>query len=128
MRLRLALAATLLPALLVTPVLAKSHGQILSSGGADVAATKPGADIPALCKQIVAKQNSSKQAMADAAYLYFHGMLMGQRCVPVDYVKAITLMKASGHTGEYNGLVHALKERAAAGNALAVSAVAKLKL
>jgi hypothetical protein len=125
---RLAFAAVLLSALLVTPVLAKSHGQILSSGGPYSAAAKPGADIPALCKQIVAKQQSSKQAMADAANLYFHGTLMGQKCVPVDYVKAITLMKASGHTGEYNGLVHALKARAASGNALAVAAVAKLKL
>jgi hypothetical protein len=53
---------------------------------------------------------------------------MRQSCVKVDYVKAITLMKASGHTGEYNGLVHALKQRAASGNALAVAAVAKLKL
>jgi hypothetical protein len=109
-------------------VLAKSHGQILSSGGPYSAAAKPGADIPALCKDIVAKQQSSKQAMADAAQLYFHGTLMGQKCVPVDYVKAITLMKASGHTGEYNGLVHALKQRATSGNALAVAAVAKLKL
>jgi hypothetical protein len=66
--------------------------------------------------------------MADAAQLYFHGTLMGQKCVPVDYLKAITLMKASGHTGEYNGLVRALKQRATAGNALAVAAVAKLKL
>ena len=66
--------------------------------------------------------------MADAADLYFHGMLMGQSCVKVDYVKSLTLMKASGHTAEYDNLVHALKERAASGNALAVSAVAKLKL
>jgi hypothetical protein len=58
-------------------------------------------------REIVAKQNSSKQAMADAADLYFHGTLMGQSCVKVDTIKAITLMKASGHTGEYNGLVHA---------------------
>jgi hypothetical protein len=128
MPIRLTLAALLLPALLITPVLAKSHGQILSNGGPYSAAAKPGADIPALCKDIVAKQQSSKQAMADAAQLYFHGTLMGQKCVPVDYVKAITLMKASGHTGEYNGLVHALKQRAASGNALAVAAVAKLKL
>ena len=106
-------------------MLAKSHGQILSGGGPYSATAKPGADIPALCKQIVAKQQSSKQAMADAADLYFHGTLMGQKCVPVDTIKAITLMRASGPAGEYNGLVHALKERAA-GNALAVSAVAKL--
>jgi hypothetical protein len=128
MPLRLALAAILLTALLVTPVLAKSHGQILSSGGPYSAAAKPGADIPALCKGILAKQQSSRQAMANAAQLYFHGTLMGQSCVKVDYVKAITLMKASGHTGEYNGLVHALKQRAASGNALAVAAVARLKL
>lgn len=127
MRLRFVLAA-LLPALLITPVLAKSHGQILSGGSAYNQVGKPGADIPALCKDIVAKQNSSKQAMADAADLYFHGTLMGQSCVKVDYVKAITLMKASGHTGEYNGLVHALKERAATGNSQAADAVAKLKL
>jgi hypothetical protein len=37
-------------------------------------------------------------------------------------------MKASGHTAEYANLVHALRERATGGNALAVSAVAKLKL
>jgi hypothetical protein len=49
MPLRLALAAALLPALLITPVLAKSHGQILSSGGPYSAAAKPGADIPTLC-------------------------------------------------------------------------------
>lgn len=128
MPLRLALAALLLPALLVTPALAKSHGQILSSGGAYSTAAKPGADIPAICKNILARQNSSKQAMADAAQLYFHGTLMGQKCVAVDYVKAITLMRASGHIGEYNSLVHALRERAASGNALAAAAVARLKL
>src|SRR3569833_404743 len=75
MPLRFALAAALLPVLLVIPVLAKSR-QILSSGGTCSAAAIPGADNPALCKQIVAKQNRSKQAMADAADLYFHGTLM----------------------------------------------------
>jgi hypothetical protein len=123
------LTVALCAALLVTPALAKSHGTILSGGSAyDQAASTPANKIPALCKQIIADQNKSKQAMADAAQLLFHGQLMGQHCVSVDYVKAITLMKASGHTGEYNGFVHALKERAASGNAIAVSAVQKLKL
>ena len=92
------------------------------------AASTPAAKIPALCDEIIARQNSSKAAMADAAHLLFNGQLMGQHCVKVDYVKAITLMKASGNFAEYNILVHALRERAASGNALAVSAVAKLKL
>ena len=91
-------------------------------------ATTPADKIPALCTQIIAEQNKSKQAMADAAHLLFNGQLMGQHCVKVDYVKAITLMKASGNFAEYNILVHALRERAASGNALAVSAVARLKL
>jgi len=128
MRRHLAFAA-LLPALLVTPALAKSHTVILSNDTVYAkVATTPADKIPALCTQIIADQNKSKQAMADAAHLLFNGQLMGQHCVKVDYVKAITLMKASGHAAEYDQLVHALRDRAASGNALAVSAVAKLKL
>ena len=123
------LAAALCAALLATPALAKSHGMIVSGGSAyDKVASTPADKIPALCTQIIADQNKSKQAMADAAQLLFNGQLMGQHCVKVDYVKAITLMQASGHTGEYNNLVHALRSRADSGNALAVAAVKKLKL
>ena len=123
------LAALMSVVLLVTPALAKSHTVILSNDTVYAkVATTPADKIPALCTQIIADQNKSKQAMADAAHLLFNGQLMGQHCVKVDYVKAITLMKASGNFAEYNILVHALKERAASGNALAVSAVAKLKL
>ena len=129
MTFRLAVAAFLLSALLAGPAFAKAHSVILSNNSADATVAKtPAAKLPATCDAIIAAQTKSKQGMADAADLYFHGTLMGQKCVKVDYVKALTLMKASGHTAEYDILVHALKERAASGNALAVSAVAKLKL
>ena len=122
-------AALITLALLVTPALAKSHGTILSpnTAYAKVAGT-PADKVPALCDDIIAKQNKSKQAMADAAHLYFFGEMLGQHCVKVDYVKALTLMKASGHTSEYAELLHVLRQRAAGGNAMAVAAVAKLKL
>jgi hypothetical protein len=126
---RTVLAVVLIATTLVTPALAKSHGTILppNTAYARVAAT-PTDKIPALCNDIIAWQNKSKQAMADAAHLYFFGELMGQRCVKVDYIKALTLMKASGHTAEYAELVHVLRQRASDGNSLAVAAVAKLKL
>ena len=116
-------------ALLVTPALAKSHTVILSNDTAyaKVAGT-PADKIPALCNDIIAKQTKTKQAMADAAHLYFFGEMLGQSCVKVDYVKALTLMKASGHAAEYAELVHVLRQRAAGGNATAAAAVAKLKL
>ena len=123
------LAAALLVPLLAAPALAKSHTVILPANTAYAkAASTPADKIPALCDRIIADQNKSKVAMSDAAQLYYSGMLMGQHCVKVDYVKAVTLMQKSGNTALYNNLIHAIRERAASGNALAVAALAKLKL
>jgi hypothetical protein len=66
--------------------------------------------------------------MADAGNLLFHGELMGQHCVPVDYVKGITLVQKAGDKLQYDAFVRILRERAASGNPTAVSALATLHL
>jgi len=122
-------AAIAISLILVAPAFAKGHGEIVPRTSALYkVATTPAAQIPALCQQIVADQNKSKQAMRDAGSLLFHGELMGQHCVQVDYVKALTLTQQSGDTLNYNAFVKILKERAGSGNPLAISALDKLHL
>jgi len=121
-----AIAVSLLCA---APAFAASHTEILPRSSAMYKVTStPAAQIPALCKQIVADQNKSKQAMRDAGDLLFHGELMGQHCVQVDYVKALTLEQQAGDSIEYNAFVKILQQRAASGNPLAISALDKLHL
>ena len=115
------LAATLL---LAAPALAKSHGSILSGTSLYAkAATTPPGQIKALCDEIIAAQGKSKGAMADAGQLYFQGKLMGQSCIKIDYAKALTLLKASGDTAQFNAILRLVRERAAAGNAAAAKAI-----
>ena len=80
------------------------------------------------CREIIAKAETSKDAQFRAALLYFHGMVMGERCtnMKVDYVKSLTMLKALGKTAEYNSLVTSLKSRAASGNPKAIAALQRL--
>lgn len=111
------------------PALAKSHGQIVSGGSLSAqAATTPPEHMQALCDEIIASQNKSKVAMSDAGHLYFHGQLMGKKCVEVDYVKALTLTQQAGDMSEYNAFLKTIRERAASGNPLAVKALKTLHL
>jgi len=121
-----AIAVSLLCA---APAFAKSDGVIIpkSSAYAKAIGTSPG-EIAATCAKIIADQNKSKVAMGDAGHLLFHGELMGQHCVQVDYVKALTLVKEGGDTVDYNAFVKILQQRAASGNPLAISALDKLHL
>jgi hypothetical protein len=80
------------------------------------------------CREIIARAETSKEAQLHAALLYFHGMVMGERCtnIKVDYVKSLTMLKALGRTAEYNSLATTLKSRAASGNPKAKAALQKL--
>lgn len=122
-------AAIAVSLILVAPAFAKSHGEIVPRTSALYKLdSTPAAQIPAFCKQMIADQNKSKQAMRDAGSLLFHGELMGQHCVQVDYVKALTLTEQSGDTVNYNAFVKILQQRAASGSPLAISALDKLHL
>ena len=80
------------------------------------------------CRDVIAKAEASKDAQFRAALLYFHGMVMGERCtnMKVDYVKSLTMLKALGKTADYTSLVTSLKSRAASGNPKAIAALQKL--
>lgn len=90
-----------------------------------LAATLPADQIPALCDEIIAHQNDNPVAMGDAARLLFHGMLMGDKCVKSDKAKALDLLRKAGDRTTFNTFLRILQEKAAAGNAAAISALAK---
>jgi hypothetical protein len=120
------LAASLL---LVAPAFAAGQVELLPPGSAynRVAAT-PSAQIPALCASMIANQNKDKVAMADAGRLLFHGELMGQHCVRLDYVRGVILSQKSGDEFQYETYVRLLQQQAASGDRAAASALAKLHL
>lgn len=88
----------------------------------------PPANIQGECDVILSNANTSKAAMSDAGSLYYHGMRYGKKCVKVDYVRAFDLLRKSGDSMTFNGLLKDLKVRAAAGNPTAINALAKIDL
>jgi len=84
------------------------------------------AEAQATCAAIIAKANTSKAAMVEAALTYYHGIYLGKPCVPVDYLKAFALLKQAGDTASQTALLADLKTRAATGNPKAISALEKL--
>ena len=126
---RLFTAALAAGLLLAAPAFARNYGEIVPRTSAMYKAdTTPADKIPALCAKIIADQNKSKVAMEDAGTLLFHGEMMGQHCVTVDYVKALTLEQKAGDMVQYSAFVKILRGRAATGNPGAVSAMEKLHL
>ena len=126
---RLVFAALAASFLFAAPVFAAGRIEVLPPGSAynRVAAT-PAAQIPALCAFIIANQNKNKVAMADAGRLLFHGELMGQHCVRLDYVRGSILSQKSGDEFQYETYVRVLRQQAASGDRVAASALAKLHL
>ena len=126
---RESVAALALSLLLVSSAFAAGQVEVLPPGSAynSVAAT-PAAQIPALCASIIANQNKNSVAMADAGRLLFHGELMGQHCVRLDYVHGVILSQRSGDEFQYETYVRLLRQQAASGDRVSASALAKLHL
>jgi len=115
--------------MLAAPAFAAGQIEMLPPGSAyNKVATTPAAQIPALCASIIANQNKDKVAMADAGRLLFHGELMGQHCVRLDYVRGVMLSQQSGDEFQYETYVRLLRQQAASGDRAAKSALAKLHL
>jgi hypothetical protein len=84
-------------------------------------------EIKAICAEIIARQNDSPVAMADAASLYKRGMIMGVSCAKVDYYKAFMLARDSGDAFVLKATLTFIRERVAAGVPRAVSAWEKIE-
>jgi hypothetical protein len=76
------------------------------------------------CASILANAEKSQADTAMAAMTYFNGKFMGKPCVDIDYVKAVTLMQQADI--EVGGLIANLRQRAAAGERKAISALKSL--
>lgn len=76
------------------------------------------------CEAIIANAERSRDAMASAAFTYFHGVFMGKPCVAVDYDRAFDLAGRSGLSVE--PFVKILRERAADGHPTAIAALRRL--
>jgi hypothetical protein len=76
------------------------------------------------CEGVIANAERSKSDMSIAAGTYFSGIFMGKSCVDVDYARAFALAEKSG-TG-VGAYLKVLRERAAAGNPRAESALRRL--
>jgi hypothetical protein len=77
------------------------------------------------CDQIIANQTRSKQDKVRAALLYYHGMQMGVKCVKVDYIRALTMLREAGEERTIASLLKDLKTKAASGSSKAAAALAK---
>jgi hypothetical protein len=64
--------------------------------------------------------------MVDAALLYYHGMQMGQKCVNVDYVEALKLLREAKDGRDFASLLADPKLKAASGNPKAAAALEKI--
>lgn len=82
------------------------------------------ADAKAVCADIIARRNGSKQDKRRAAQVYFHGQHMGVRCVEVDYLLAVRLARESGFGSA--AFEKILVERAEGGSPKAIAALEKL--
>jgi hypothetical protein len=84
----------------------------------------PAGEIAETCDSIMANAGRSKWDMTMAASTYFYGMFMGKPCGKVDYDRAFALARQAGiSVGPW---LNVLRERAASGNPLAISALKRL--
>lgn len=85
------------------------------------------AEIRAICSEIVARQETSPIGRRDASALYMHGKIKGISCVKVDYFKALVLAHDSGDAFTLKAALTYIRDRAAGGNAKAISALEKFE-
>jgi hypothetical protein len=90
------------------------------------AAAAPKLSVPGQCAAILKNANTSRSAMTQAGLLYYHGMQMGQSCVPVDYVQAFRLLRKAGDSRNFASLLADLKLKAASGNPKAAAALPRI--
>lgn len=88
---------------------------------------KAGAPLPPItCKSQLAKYSGNDRASKIAmAGIYFHGRVMGKKCVEVDYDKAFRLLSEAGDATKFRNLLDILRDRAKNGNYKAKKALAK---
>lgn len=79
------------------------------------------------CDEIIAHTNTNKHTKAMAASLYAHGMIMGKRCIKIDYIRAFELYIELGNPGAMQPILQHLLSRANTGNPRAISWLKKLK-
>ena len=85
----------------------------------------PAVELPVIsCKTKLAEiQGNSRAQKSAAAHLYFHGQIMGEKCVDVDYGKAFVLLREIGEMDTYRAFLRILDDRASTGNPRAVRAL-----
>jgi len=130
---RNAMPSILLAALLLTSgavtteVSAKGGAQLLPKTSLyyKVAEASTEAEIKAICAEMVARQEASSIGRRDASSLYMHGKIKGVSCVKVDYFKALVLAHDSGDAFTLKAALTYIRDRAAGGNAKAITALEK---
>jgi hypothetical protein len=85
----------------------------------------PAGEIAETCDSIMANASRSKWDMTIAASTYFYGMFMGKPCGKVDYDRAFALARQAGIS--VRPWLNVLREHAASGNPLAISALKRLE-
>lgn len=79
------------------------------------------------CEVIIEKANVNKYTMLTAAHVLMSGKRMGKRCVKVDYIRALELLKKGGFQDVIDHTLLTLKTRAENGHNTSRSWVRKLK-
>lgn len=82
-------------------------------------------EIKALCDEIVSRQDSSAIGRSDASMLYMHGMIMGVRCLKVDYYKALVYARDSGDAFTFKSAVTYIDGKSRGGTGSAQRALEK---
>jgi len=80
------------------------------------------------CKLILANSLAYREAMEEAADVYYTGKLDQQNCAPIDYEKAYSLLERAGETAMLGPMRVDLRRKAASGDAKAAAALAHLGL
>ena len=115
--------STILALLLATAITAPGPALALDSLW-NSAIDAPDDQLPEICRQIIAHQNDSKLEALEASMLLFEGRLnKGGPCVEKDYVRSFELMQISGNRDGYSINLKILRQRAAAGEKLAIAAL-----
>ncbi|WP_439600538.1 hypothetical protein [Devosia sp.] len=112
-----------------TEVAAKGGAQLLPKTSLyyKVSEARTEAEIKAICTEMVARQDASAIGRRDASSLYMHGKIKGVSCVKVDYFKALVLAHDSGDAFTLKAALTYIRDRAAGGNAKAISALEKFE-
>jgi len=125
--LTLALPLALVIALPLSPASAESMLLPKSSLWTQIPENASKDEIKAICDKMIAREDASKIGQMDASTLYLHGKIHNVSCVKVDFYKALSLAKASGNAFTLRASLNYVRERANAGIAKAVTALAKFE-